>query len=33
VIEYADPSVAVAKANQSLAQQHQAQRVAVGHEF
>ena len=30
VIEHADPSEAVAKGDQSLAQQHQAQRVAVG---
>jgi len=30
VIEHADAPCAVAKGNQSLAQQHQAHRVAVG---
>jgi len=33
VIEHADPPCAVAKGDQPLAQQHHAQRVAVGSQF
>ena len=33
VVEYADPSRAVAKGDQPLAQKHQAQRVAIGFDF